>query len=64
MSYTIAKSRISRGNPAFSHWKTLFSPNDKVPVSGIYYCKNCNSEVTCNKGDPFPPQNRDQHGCG
>ncbi|RAH03833.1 MULTISPECIES: protein L [unclassified Pseudomonas] len=44
-----------------ARWTTKYSPNDKVPVSGIYRCVNCKREVTCNEGDGFPPQNHDQH---
>ena len=36
-------------------------PGTAVPHSGIYRCKNCGDEVTCNKGDPLPPQNHSQH---
>jgi hypothetical protein len=32
-----------------------------VPNSGIYRCVNCGDEDCCNKGDPFPPQNKHQH---
>lgn len=42
-------------------WTTEHKPSDTVPVSGIYRCKNCGREVTCNNGDPFPPQNHHQH---
>lgn len=45
-------------------WTTKYSPNDKVPVSGIYCCVNCEREVTCNEGDGFPPQNHTQHAAG
>lgn len=27
----------------------------KVQVSGIYKCSKCKNEVTCVKGEPFPP---------
>lgn len=37
-------------------------PGGAVPNSGIYECIRCKKEVTCNKGDPFPPQNKHQHG--
>jgi len=30
-------------------------------VSGIYKCQGCNKEITSNKDDPFPPQNKHQH---
>jgi peptide methionine sulfoxide reductase MsrB len=38
-------------------WSTDYQPGATVPTSGIYRCKNCGKEVTCNDGDPFPPQN-------
>lgn len=63
MSFKIARSRLGNGNEQLDHWKNTYGPADKVPVSGIYFCTNCNREVTCNKDDPFPPQNRAQHPC-
>jgi hypothetical protein len=30
-------------------------PGSTVPRSGIYFCIICNHEVTCVKGEPFPP---------
>lgn len=42
-------------------WSTYYRPGDEVPKSGIYRCKNCGKEVTCNHGDHFPPQNHHQH---
>ncbi|KKY56541.1 protein L [Pseudomonas ficuserectae] len=45
-------------------WTTVYSPSDKVPVSGIYRCIHCKREVTCNAKDDFPPQNHDQHPAG
>ncbi len=46
------------GGAAFD---TDHSPGTKVPHSGIYRCTGCGDEVTCNKGDPLPPQNHHQH---
>lgn len=40
---------------------TVYTPGQTVPASGIYECQGCGREDTCNKGDPFPPQNRSQH---
>jgi len=42
-------------------WSTDNKPGSLVPKSGIYRCRNCGKEVTCNEGDPFPPQNHHQH---
>ena len=42
-------------------FKTVHSPGKIVPFSGIYICVNCGDEDACNKGDPFPPQNKHQH---
>lgn len=44
------------------HWDQIHSPGEEVPMSGIYRCQKCGKEVTCNKSDPFPPQNKHQHG--
>lgn len=42
-------------------WTKEYGPSDTVRVSGIYRCLGCKREVTCNDGDPFPPQNHHQH---
>jgi hypothetical protein len=42
-------------------WKYLFGVGSPVPASGIYRCTGCGHEITSNKGDNFPPQNRHQH---
>lgn len=49
--------------PNNAHWTKTYRPSDDVPKSGIYRCVNCGDEVTSNKGDPFPPQNKTQHPC-
>ena len=46
------------GNP---EWNELHQIGSIVPVSGIYRCEGCGDEITSNKGDPFPPQNKHQH---
>ena len=33
----------------------LYRPGELVPASGIYRCIRCGNEVTCVKGEPFPP---------
>lgn len=44
----------------------MHRPGERVPVSGIYavnhskFHLNAHREVTCVKGEPFPPC----HGCG
>ncbi|MBI6621638.1 protein L [Pseudomonas corrugata] len=48
-------------NPKEEHWTHVFEIGETVPVSGIYRCINCGDEITSNKGDPFPPQNKAQH---
>jgi hypothetical protein len=45
-------------------WTHYYKPGGKVPVSGIYKCRHCKKEVTCNKPDPFPPQDHHQHPAG
>lgn len=37
------------------------SPGTPTPYSGIYKCENCGREDACNKGNPLPPQNHNQH---
>lgn len=34
---------------------TVYKSGEIVPVSGIYYDLESKSEVTCVKGEPFPP---------
>ena len=46
------------------HWLASYEVGDTVPYSGIYKCLGCNKEITSNKGDPFPPQNKHQHTSG
>lgn len=36
-------------------WTDTHGPAEKVQTSGIYRCKGCKREVTCNKNDPFRP---------
>ena len=47
--------------PDGSVWRKIYTPGTSCPASGIYICTNCGDEVTCNKGDPLPPQNHRQH---
>ena len=56
-----AKYLTKTTEPDGSVWRKLFSPASTCPASGIYRCRNCGDEVTCNKGDPLPPQNHSQH---
>lgn len=42
-------------------WKYVYGIGSEVPASGIYRCTGCGDEITSNKGDKFPPQNRHQH---
>lgn len=42
-------------------WKNVYGPGDLVPISGLYKCLGCKKEITSNKDDPFPPQNKHQH---
>lgn len=56
-----AKYLSQTDEPAAKHWKTLYGVSSTVPVSGIYRCRGCGDEITSNKGDPFPPQNKHQH---
>jgi hypothetical protein len=54
------KVKLAKEGPA--HWTATYTPGQSVPLSGIYECIRCEKEVTCNKDDPFPPQNKHQHG--
>lgn len=47
--------------PDGSVWRKIFHPGTPCPASGIYVCTSCGDEVTCNKGEPLPPQNHSQH---
>ena len=42
-------------------WNKAYGIGSTVPASGIYRCTGCGHEITSNKGDNFPPQNRHQH---
>lgn len=58
------KKHVKETNsPKNEHWTHVYNIGAKVPVSGIYRCYNCGDEITSNKGDIFPPQNKDQHEC-
>jgi hypothetical protein len=58
------KKYVNQTNkPENEHWRHIYGPGLKVPVSGIYRCTACGDEITSNKGDPFPPQNTKQHPC-
>lgn len=35
--------------------KTKYTTGQIVPISGIYECTNCDNEITCVKGNKFPP---------
>ncbi|WP_081489877.1 protein L [Pseudomonas sp. R62] len=49
--------------PKNKHWTHIYGIGTDVPVSGIYRCTGCGDEITSNKGDIFPPQNKTQHEC-
>lgn len=42
-------------------WTTDYDPGQKVPRSGIYKCRLCKKEVTCNQNDPLPPPSHHSH---
>lgn len=60
-AYTEKTSNFLKGVKHQKHWESRYSPGEKVPYSGIYRCVICGKEVTCNNGDPLPPQNDSQH---
>ncbi|HCN45044.1 MAG TPA: protein L [Pseudomonas sp.] len=53
----------SATDPEDEHWRRLYGIGSEVPVSGIYRCRGCGHEITSNKTDQFPPQNKKQHTC-
>lgn len=54
-------NNLKLADTSLVHWKTLYGPGGTVPVSGIYRCRGCKKEITSNKDDSFPPQNKHQH---
>lgn len=42
----------------------MHRPGETVPISGIYACTGCRNEVTCVRGEPFPPCRRCGTGAG
>jgi len=54
---------VTTDKPKNDHWTHIYGIGQKVPVSGIYRCYHCGDEITSNAGDPFPPQNKNQHQC-
>jgi hypothetical protein len=42
-------------------FKTIHSPGDITPYSGIYRCEGCGHEIVSTHGHPLPPQNHHQH---
>ncbi|NCE83467.1 protein L [Pseudomonas sp. Q1] len=42
-------------------WSNAYGIGATVPASGIYRCTGCGDEITSNKDEKFPPQNRHQH---
>jgi hypothetical protein len=60
MALYLDEVRLEKAKPHVA-FETIHSPGSRVPHSGIYRCVNCGDENCCNKGDPFPPQNKHQH---
>jgi hypothetical protein len=61
-AYTSNMKNIYKVDHSKSHWTdSLYYRRYIVPKSGIYKCQGCNKEITSNKDDPFPPQNKHQH---
>lgn len=54
---------LNTNQPTNEHWTSTYGIAATVPVSGIYKCVNCGDEITSNKNDKFPPQNKTQHEC-
>lgn len=62
MAWYIDANKVKTARQGHKHWTDTHTPGQIVPLSGIYECIMCGKEVTCNHGDPFPPQNKHQHG--
>lgn len=54
------KDHVKEANP-HPCFESIHKPGEIAEYSGIYRCVNCGDEDACNKGNPFPPQNRHQH---
>lgn len=61
MAWFVKGTSVHELSDATDAFKTLHSPGQPVPNSGIYKCVGCKREITSNHGDPFPPQNNHQH---
>lgn len=61
MAWYIDKTNVKLAAGKEPTWTTDYDPRDTVPKSGIYKCRSCMREVTCNKGDPFPPPSHHSH---
>lgn len=64
MAWYVDDTHLIKSDGNKEWWKTLYGPADQVPVSGLYKCQGCKREITSNKGDLFPPQNKHQHAQG
>lgn len=58
MHITQIANTLLGGGP---EWNNAYGIGAAVPASGIYRCTGCGDEITSNKGDKFPPQNKHQH---
>ncbi|WP_303636085.1 MULTISPECIES: protein L [Stenotrophomonas] len=61
MAWHTSRSALTIVDPSNSWWTTLYDPGDTVPVSGIYSCQGCRSEITCKQGEAFPPRSHHPH---
>lgn len=59
--FTDQTSKFFTKQESGKEWESTYGISEKVPASGIYRCTGCGDEITSNKGDIFPPQNRTQH---
>jgi hypothetical protein len=61
MAWYVDGNFLVKANGTEALWTTDYDPGASVPQSGIYKCRSCNREVTCNHGDPFPPPSHHAH---
>ena len=61
MAWYVDGTHLVKSDGSRDWWKKAYGPADRVPVSGIYKCLGCKKEITSNKDDLFPPQNKHQH---
>jgi hypothetical protein len=57
-TYKYSQFITQQDHPAYDQ---VHTPGTAAPYSGIYRCEACADEYACNKANPLPPQNHNQH---